>query len=438
MKVPFKFFGRIVLVWLACVVALDISLETLIKHGLPSIVVGALVVVLVFFISAGVRHYRRVKLIAGEVSSANLAGQQQRQIELPLSVDESFELVTACLEELPLAEPLRGAKSALQIHACVKRTEPDPGNLPLWHRISRWLGVDRNRVTAVLAPRDGAVSVTLVCEPEGGAWAEWFLFDDGSNLVNANSIARNLTRRMADQRRGEQAANKETATEKELAVARLGLLSAQVEPHFLYNTLGSAKYLIQSDPVKAEAMLDNLISYLRNSLPRTEDAPSTLIEEVTRARAYLDILQIRMGERLRLSIDVPTELERVPFPTMILQTLVENAIKHGLEPKPEGGTVWIRARRDDSLPGGRLVVIVADDGRGLQASKPTAGTGIGLQNVRERLKLLYEGRASFNLTSNFPTGVATTITVPMEGPPPAEPPPGTQTNGATSAGDHRE
>jgi len=421
MKTLIRFFGRIVFVWLACLLALQVLMETVTNRSLPSIVIGVLLVVLVFFLSAGIRHYRRVKLIAGEVSTPSLAGQQQRQIELPFDVDESFDLVVACLKELPLAEALRGSKSALQIHALVKRNDPHSESLPIWHRISSWLGVDRNRVIAVLAPRDGVVSVTLVCEPEGGAWAEWFLFDDGSNLINANAIARDLTSRVASQRRGEQAANKETATEKELAVARLGLLHAQVEPHFLYNTLGSAKYLIQSDPVKAEAMLDNLILYLRNSLPRTEDAPSTLGEELARARAYLEILQIRMGERLKLQIDVPEHLEKVPFPTMMLQTLVENAIKHGLEPKPAGGTVWILARTDDSIPPTQLMVTVADDGNGLGSKAATAGTGIGLMNVRERLKLAYDGRAGFALTTNFPHGVAATMTVPLDAPPAAAP-----------------
>ncbi|MBL8523962.1 MAG: histidine kinase, partial [Betaproteobacteria bacterium] len=155
-----------------------------------------------------------------------------------------------------------------------------------------------------------------------------------------------------------------------------------------------------------EAMLDNLIMYLRHSLPRTEDAASTLGEELERARAYLEILQIRMGARLATQIDVPEELKSLPFPTMMLQTLVENSIKHGLEPKSGGGTIWILARRNEY----GVAVTVADDGRGF--NNETAGTGIGLKNVRERLKLAYGSDASFGIVANFPTGVAATITVP--------------------------
>ncbi|MGZ8294330.1 MAG: sensor histidine kinase [Telluria sp.] len=189
-------------------------------------------------------------------------------------------------------------------------------------------------------------------------------------------------------------------------MAKLSLLHAQVEPHFLYNTLASAQILTRTDAARADQMLGNLITYLRHSLPRTEDTPSTLGEELTRARAYLDILKIRMGPSLNLSIDIPEHLLQTPFPTMMLQTLVENAIKHGLEPKPGGGTVWILAREVEQ----GVAVTVADDGRGFSAEG--GGTGIGLRNVRERLHLAYGSAASFAIVANFPNGVAATITVP--------------------------
>ena len=133
----------------------------------------------------------------------------------------------------------------------------------------------------------------------------------------------------------------------------------------------------------------------------------TLGEEVERARAYLEILQIRMGPRLQLQIEVPRHLLAMPFPTMMLQTLVENAIKHGLEPRTAGGTVWILARETE----GRVAVTVADDGQGFGGSN-SSGTGIGLQNVRERLRLAYGSEASLSVVANFPNGVAATITVP--------------------------
>jgi LytS/YehU family sensor histidine kinase len=153
-------------------------------------------------------------------------------------------------------------------------------------------------------------------------------------------------------------------------------------------------------------MLGNLITYLRHSLPRTDSSASTLGEEAERARAYLEILKIRMGPRLDLQIDVPRHLLTLAFPTMMLQTLVENAIKHGLEPRTDGGTVWILAKEAD----GRVAVTVADDGQGF--GEQSNGTGIGLRNVRERLRLAYGNDASLSVVANFPSGVAATITVP--------------------------
>jgi sensor histidine kinase YesM len=179
-----------------------------------------------------------------------------------------------------------------------------------------------------------------------------------------------------------------------------------VEPHFLYNTLASAQILTRTDPAGADQMLGNLITYLRYSLPRTEDSLSTIGEELERARAYLDIMKIRMGTRLQLQIEVADNLRAVLFPSMMLQTLVENAIKHGLEPQSGGGTIWILARHNDQS----VAVTVADDGRGFSAEG--AGTGIGLRNVRERLRLAYGSAASFAIVAIFPSGVAATINVP--------------------------
>jgi LytS/YehU family sensor histidine kinase len=190
----------------------------------------------------------------------------------------------------------------------------------------------------------------------------------------------------------------------------LNLLHAQVEPHFLYNTLGSATYLVRGDPAGAERIIDNLILYLRRSLPRLDNSLTTLGDELERVRAYLDIMQIRMGARLKTEMDVPNALKAVPFPSMMLQTLVENSIKHGLEPKPGGGTIWILGVEK----AGRVAVTIADDGVGLGAE--ITGSGIGLKNVRERLHLAYGADAAFDLAANFPTGVAATITVPIAGP----------------------
>ncbi|RJG14941.1 sensor histidine kinase [Massilia cavernae] len=394
------FIFRLASVWMACYLALTIIInETFLEH-VPGDHGGffftlALVLLFVIFNSA-FSHLRRVRLIAGALDSATLANRQRRQIEVPFEAGAVFDMVDAAIRELPGVEDVESARDSLQVSAKLKRADPFG------------FGTRTNQALVTVTPNGDAGSVTVICEPERLAWTDWFLVDFGTNLETAEAIGRAISRRVAERRRAEQASVKETVTEKELTVAKLSLLHAQVEPHFLYNTLASAQILTRSDPARADQMLGNLISYLRHSLPRTEDTPSTLGEELARARAYLDILKIRMGPSLNLSIDIPDHLLPTPFPTMMLQTLVENAIKHGLEPQPGGGTVWILAR--DVEQG--VAVTVADDGRGFSAEG--GGTGIGLRNVRERLRLAYGNAASFAIVSNFPNGVAATITVPAK------------------------
>ncbi|NNG23299.1 sensor histidine kinase [Telluria aromaticivorans] len=411
-------FGRLLAAWLVVYIAFCIFLvESIFEHtefgerdlGGYFVLLGF---VLGLWVLSGVfSHIRRVRLVSGAVNSSTLSNRQRRQIEIPFEAGEAFDLIDAAIRELPGAVISESARDSLQVRAKVARIDPYGNSERGEGRVSNWaldhFGSRRNQILATVTPNgDEAGSVTLICEPEGAAWTDWFLVDHGTNLENAEAIVRAITRRVAERRRGEKARVRQTATEKELTVAKLNLLHAQVEPHFLYNTLASAQVLTRTDPARADEMLGNLIQYLRHSLPRTEDAPSTIGEELERARAYLDILKIRMGPRLQLQVDIPDALRGVLFPTMMLQTLVENAIKHGLEPKPGGGTVWILARQVDNA----VAVTVADDGRGFTAEG--GGTGVGLRNVRERLRLAYGSAASFSIVANFPSGVAATITVP--------------------------
>ena len=405
MKTSFFFVLRIAIAWFVGFLLLLILWGGFFDGGTDGLFLLFLVV-LGFVIASAVSHIRRIRLIVGNIDPGSLANRQRRQIEVPLGADEAFQLVDAAIRELPRSEDIESARDSLQVRAKVARLNPYSAKSPGRFNPLYWIHIKRNQILATVTPGDGICSVTLVCEPESGAWSDWFLVDDGTNLENAEAFTRAITRRVAEHRRNEQAAARQTVTEKELTVAKLSLLHAQVEPHFLYNTLASAQYLTRSDPARADQMLGNLITYLRHSLPRTEDSLSTLGEELERARAYLEILRIRMGNRLELQIEVPEALKPIPFPAMMLQTLVENAIKHGLEPKSGGGTIWIIARLVD----GMLAVTVADDGQGFNAQ--SSGTGIGLKNVRERLRLAYGGAASFSIVANFPSGVAATIQLP--------------------------
>jgi len=403
----FSFVARHVFAW--CVFYL-VALIIWSNLGLPEFLIVLLAMVtLAFVIPDVISHIHRVGMIVGrKATPEQLRNRQRRQIEVPFPADEAFDLLDAALRELPRAVDIESAPGSLRVRAGVER--PDPygthNRFDPMHWIDRKLGGRYDVVVATVTPGGDTSSITLACEPESAAWTDWLRVDHGRNLETTEAITRAITRRIAEHRRGEKAVVRDTASAKELSEAKLSLLNAQVEPHFLYNTLASAQLLTRSDPPRADAMLGHLIAYLRRSLPRNLDGQSTLGEELERANAYLEILKIRMGARLSTRIDVPESMHAVPFPSMMLQTLVENAIKHGLESKPGGGTVWIRA-----TPGHQEISItVADDGRGFNAE--SSGTGIGLKNVRERLRLAYGNAARFTIAANFPSGVAATITLP--------------------------
>ena len=409
----FKSIGfvlRIAIAWglvVLVVASLYSSIPLLGRFELPIVLVSMATMALV--VGGAFSHLRRVRLIAGHIDGDALGNRQKRLVEIPLEAGEAFDLLDAAIRELPGAEQIQSARDSLQVKAKVARPRTY-GEHPLrrWNPLL-WFGLPRNQLQATVTPAGDSGRVTLICEPENPAWSDWFLVDDGTNYENAEAIVRAITRRIGERRRGEQASAAQTATEKELTEAKLNLLHAQVEPHFLYNTLASAQLLTRSDPVRAEAMLGHLIQYLRRSLPNAEGEMSTLGAELERALAYLEILKVRMGDRLDVQTDVAESLRGTPMPAMMLQTLVENAIKHGLEPRTGGGTVWIRARRDDNT----VAVTVADNGEGFNTK--TSGTGIGLKNVRERLRLRYAGAANLAVVANFPAGVAATLTVPANG-----------------------
>jgi len=193
----------------------------------------------------------------------------------------------------------------------------------------------------------------------------------------------------------------------QMVEARLSALQAQIEPHFLFNTLANVKRLYETAPMRGREMLSSLINYLRAALPTMRERGSTLSREVELVRSFLTILQMRMGERLQFSIDAPDELSRARVPPMVLPTLVENAIKHGLSPLPEGGRIDIRARAE----GSGFVLEVTDNGAGFSA---TGGSGVGLANTRSRLAALYGTDASLSLAMGQPRGVVASVRLPLQ------------------------
>jgi len=193
--------------------------------------------------------------------------------------------------------------------------------------------------------------------------------------------------------------------EREAALANLRALQAQIEPHFLFNTLANVSSLVDPDPAKAKRMLESFNRFLRASLAGTRTESTTLGAEAELIGAYLDVLQVRMGSRLRYAVDIPSELRGFELPPMLLQPIVENSIRHGLEPRIDGGEVALRARRADSS----VMIDIADTGVGFAAV--TRG-GVGLTNLRDRLRLLYGERASLDIRENAPNGAIVTVKLP--------------------------
>jgi two-component sensor histidine kinase len=204
------------------------------------------------------------------------------------------------------------------------------------------------------------------------------------------------------------------STARLLAEARLRALQAQIEPHFLYNTLANVVSLIGPKPAQAQHMLERFIDYLRASLASSRSEEATLGTETRLVAAYLDVLAVRMGERLRYRIELPDELRQFAIAPMLLQPVVENAISHGLEPKVEGGEIVVSARTD----GSNLCLQISDTGVGLQetaSAKP--GGGVGLSNLRERLRSLYGGAARVELLENQPCGMTVRLMLPLKASP---------------------
>jgi LytS/YehU family sensor histidine kinase len=194
--------------------------------------------------------------------------------------------------------------------------------------------------------------------------------------------------------------------EREASEARLRLLQAQVKPHFLFNTLANVQALVDSGSPRASGVLRSLVAYLRAAMPRLQESTTTIGQEVELAQAYLEVMHMRMPDRLRFTLRVDEGAAGLSCPPMTLLTLVENAVRHGIDPGEEGGRIDV----DVSVRNGRCSVRVTDTGVGLQAS--ARGPGTGLRSLRERLQLAFGGDADLRLEAVQPRGACASLEFP--------------------------
>ncbi|MFP5391467.1 MAG: sensor histidine kinase [Gammaproteobacteria bacterium] len=269
----------------------------------------------------------------------------------------------------------------------------------LWWRFFDWLAVIEWRKLLILCLLLIACWGILI--DDAGPATAFVLLSIGVKILAGGKRRADLQARAAT-------VQADVATlERRLVEAQMATLQAQVEPHFLFNTLALIGQLIETDPPQAAKVHMNLIEYLRAALPQMRsNGGGTLGRQVELSRAYLSIMQARMKERLTISFDVPDYLGDAAFPPMMLPTLIENAIKHGLEPKISGGHVGVRAWLTD----GMLHVEVRDNGVGFNLH---AGDGVGLANIRERLQLLYGARAELVIEAPVEGGAVAMIRVPF-------------------------
>jgi hypothetical protein len=246
---------------------------------------------------------------------------------------------------------------------------------------------------AVSSARDNGLSLVITLLGGGGATFYFYARGRASNL-----------------------SAKITAAERDASEAKLKLLETQLEPHMLFNTLANLRALITLDPPRAVVMLDHLNNYLRVTLAGSRSVSHPLGSEFDRLRDYLELMSVRMGPRLRYSLELPEQLRDVPVPPLLLQPLVENSIRHGLEPRVEGGEIVVRAHREADAANGRprIVIEVRDTGVGLDAARPEkTGSGFGVAQVRERLATAYGAGGTLDLAAAPGGGTCATAAFPI-------------------------
>lgn len=331
-----------------------------------------------------------------------MASTVTRRIDAPFNSYLTFDLCTETLSGLALGTALGYAGPPAFFH------DPFKGRIVL----GRWRPLALGRHVEVRVSPEPGPGCRIELRSRAGL--AWFAIQQGQSLEAADMVCAHLQQRLARHAAALEAARRERELERTSLQARLSALQAQVEPHFLFNTLANLKYLIRTDQQAAQEMLDHLVGYLQNALPDMRSVSSTLGREMDLVGDYLAVMRIRMGERLRFGVAVDEHLRSLPFPPAMLISLVENAVKHGLERASRPGLITISARCEGDAGDELLSVSVVDDGVGLTEQ---AGQGTGLANIAERLMLLYGRGASLLVepgdASGEARGVRAVLTVPV-------------------------
>ena len=323
-----------------------------------------------------------------------ISSRPRMTVSSPLDTLGTFDLCAETLSGLTLGTALGYAGPAAFSYQQFKGriVIAPPGTLWLWRR------------TEVVVTGEPGQPARIHVRRRLGL--EFFQVQRGEPWDAVRTVAHHLHAEVKRRHHTLELARRGHELERAALSAKLSALQAQVEPHFLFNTLANLKYLIRTDGETAQSMLDHLVGYLQNALPDMRSVSSTVGRELALAGDYLAIMRIRMGERLRYRIEADDAVRALPFPPAMLISLVENAIKHGLEGATRAGELLISA----SVDGAMLRLTVRDNGAGL-SDEP--GQGLGLANIHERLHLLYGEGAALTVSAPDEGGVEAVLSVPL-------------------------
>ncbi|OYO27789.1 sensor histidine kinase [Janthinobacterium sp. PC23-8] len=328
-----------------------------------------------------------------------ISARVTRELTSPFDIFTTFDLCAEALSGLATGQALGLAGPPAFAH--------DPfDRIILLGRARPFRLFGATEVRLFVAPGEGVHGVRIrVRRIVSG---DFLAMQKGGALRAVEAVTAQLQAGLARRREALYARARGQAAERAALQAKLLALQAQVEPHFLFNTLANLKYLMRTEPAAALTMLDHLTDYLHSALPDLRAVSSTVGRELDLAQAYLSIMQIRMGKRLRFAIEASDTVRALPMPPAMLISLLENAVKHGLEGWPHPGTVRIEA----CLEEGMLALRVQDDGAGFGGSA-AQGAGLGLSNIHTRLALLYGGAASLAVAEGEAGGVSACLHLPL-------------------------
>lgn len=351
--------------------------------------------------SAWVNAKRQIKVFLSnrwELTDELISPYVRRELQSPLDPITTLDICADALSSITLSQIL-GSSKGLQFSY-----SPSNSLLKLSQTKPSFLGLSIH--VEILFQKDRVTKVIIQSRPG----LTRFYIQHGDAYQWVTKIAHHLEDVLQQKRWARDAKLRELDLEKAALESKLAALQAQVEPHFLFNTLANLKYLIRTDTSAAQELLEHIVGYLHAALPDMRSISSTVEKEFRLAEHYLRIIQIRMGDRLRFTLTYDPNVANMKVPPAMLISLVENAIKHGLEKATRAGNIHISAKKIVETKGTKLIVSVIDDGLGLIDH---SGQGIGLANIHQRLSLLYGDSASLVVKPNADNGVDASIYIPV-------------------------